>query len=55
MPTTNDIVKDKAHKYPGHVVKGRRRRQKARAAEDGREVDVLEEVDLALLVQDPLE
>ena len=50
MAPADDIVKDKADENTGHVVKRRRRRQAVRSGEDNREVDVLEETDLELLV-----
>ena len=55
MAPTDDIVKDKAHKYTRYEVNWRCRRQVPRAGKDDREVDVLEEIDFELLVQDPLE
>lgn len=51
---TDDIVEDKADEHPGHKVERRRRRQATRAGEDDWESDVFEEIDLELLVQDPL-
>jgi hypothetical protein len=47
---TDDIIKDKADEHPWHVVKRGRRRQVARAGEDEREVEILEETDPELLV-----
>jgi hypothetical protein len=47
---TDDIIKDKADKHPGHEVKRGRRRHVSRASEDEREVKILEETDLELLV-----
>ena len=54
MAPTDDIVKDKADEHTGYEVERRSRRQAARAVEDEREVDVLEEIDPELLVQNPL-
>lgn len=55
MTLTDYIIEDKADEHTRHVVKGRRRRHAARAGKDDREVDVLEEIDLELPVQNPLE
>ena len=52
VASTDDIVEDKAD---DHIVDGRHRRQKVRASEDERKVDVLEKIDSELLVQHPLE
>jgi hypothetical protein len=55
VASTDDIIKDKADKNPGHVVKGGRRRYVGRAAEGDWEINVLEETYSKLLVQYPLE
>jgi hypothetical protein len=47
---TDDIIKDKADEHPGHVVKRGCRRQVARAGEDEREVEILEESDPEFLM-----
>lgn len=51
----DDVVEDKADEHPGHKVERRRGRQRARAHKDDREAEVLEEIDLELLVQYPLD
>ena len=50
MTPTDEVVKDKADEHPGHIVKGRCRRQIPRAGEDEREVDIFERTDLELLM-----
>ena len=55
MASPDDIVKGKADKQRGDVVKGGCRRYVGRAAEDDWEIDVLEETYSELLVQYPLE
>ena len=54
MASADDVVEDKADENSRHIVKRRRRRQVTRAGEDNRKVDILEEIDLELLVQNPL-
>jgi hypothetical protein len=50
----DNIVKDKADEYPGHIVKRGGRGHEVRATEDDWEIDVLEEICSELLVQYPL-
>jgi len=47
---TDYVIKDKTDEHPGYVVKGRCRRQVARAGKDEREVEIFEETDPELLV-----
>ena len=55
MPSADDIVENKADKYPGHDVKGGPRRYGSRTAEDDWKIDVLEEAYFELFVHYPLE
>jgi hypothetical protein len=52
---TNDVVEHEADENPGHIVERRRGRQVARAREDEREIEVLEELHLELLLERPLD
>jgi hypothetical protein len=52
---TNSIVEDEADDHGRYVVEGRPRGQVASTPKDDREVDVLEEVHLELLMHYPLE
>lgn len=52
---TNNVVEHEADENPGHIVERCRGRQVARAREDEREIEVLEELHLELLLECPLD
>jgi hypothetical protein len=54
VPSTDNIVEDKADDHPGYVVNGGPRRYIG-GVEDNWEIDVLKEIYSELLVQYPLE
>ena len=54
VATTNDIVEHEANEDPRYIVEGRCRRHVTSTSEDKREVKILEESKVELLVQHPL-